>query len=55
MKSRLIVLCTILTLILILPVIAHAETQREFELGCSLKTTNACVVHDDNPEGDIIA
>ena len=55
MKSRLFVLCAIMTLILMLPVLAHAETQLEFELGCTLKTASACVVHNDNPEGEVIA
>lgn len=55
MKQRLIVFCLILTVIALLPVFAQAETQREFELGSSLKTANACEVHDGSPDGAVFA
>lgn len=46
MKSRLVALCLILTLVVMLPVAACADAQEEFELSCILKTANASAVYD---------
>ena len=55
MKSRLVVLGIILTLVVMLPVIAQAETQREFELLCGVKTSSSCTVYDGVEMENIIA
>lgn len=46
MQSRLVTLCIILTLVVMLPVVACADAQEEFELSCMLKTANASAVYD---------
>ena len=55
MKSRLIALCTALTLILLLPVYANAETQSEFELLCGKKTAAACTVYFNTSMETVLA
>ena len=55
MKSRLITLCIILTLVVMFPVLAQAETKEEFELSCNMKTTSACTVYDSSAMNTVVA
>lgn len=55
MKSRLVALCIILTLVVMLPVVACADAQEEFELGCNLKTASGCTVYDEPVDGNVVA
>ena len=54
MKSRLITLCIILTLAVMLPVVACADAQEEFELLCGVKTSASCTVYDSTTMENVI-
>ena len=55
MKSHLVILCIILTLVVMLPVIAQADAQSEFELLCGVKTSSACTVYDGTTMENVVA